>query len=802
MKNLFSLLLMIILLCSCIVSCKHTPFSDIPLSPEIEKDSEYIAIQDGSNAAPSVIRESRSTVLGNPSDLHLSTQIVGDRIAYVKTEYENDHHDIAVVSFYDSYGTLMEESPLPTPQDIRNSKQTMLLHTVFLLSDGRWFAVYHEDGNTDVYDMYLMAADGTILQKGILNGTAAVYFKNNRECLETSNGGFRLFLINGSTVWWYDDSLTRQGDISLSSAHLGVCNLHHIDGNRYYYNNGYSLTRGIVDLDSGIEQEADMILNGENYNDKIVYGANGDLYLLTPIGIDRYHEDGSRTEVFSWSEVGIDSNTLDFGEILIMNDCTFLIPQLHWVNGRGITEQILYITSERTISNDVTIILIKGALNDASWLNQAIYAFNRQNPNYFVKYIDITGKTYEELVNETLLYDAQTDMLILPYDGYYSEHYDKGAFLDLSQNVKDMLMPCVYRAEVQEDGSLYTFPTTVAFSAFAAKKGTVADTLTWDVLFDLRNGLVEGEYLIAPQYTGGMDIYVNQNGQMVPLGYQMTDLASSLFAHTLSDFVYADEAKSMFHSDDFRNTVQFLEWIDTHMDVNIGGTQMRSADNRISTGIFPMRLRAGNIRLAEVSISDVRQFTILDMLFGEEDYTLLGYPGIDRDRLPLDSAYNNYFPAVIADTDAADGCLAFVEFLLSDSMQSEDSLPALPVTLSAMRTLLDQNTYQYYLTDRYEQLESGSGAEYVFDTIGTTADYLDDYGLLRDTDALYTVFSFTDEEKADIMDFFAQAELCTAIDRTVQEIVNEELSAWKGGIRTLEETTKIIDGRVWISLNE
>ena len=39
-------------------------------------------------------------------------------------------------------------------------------------------------------------------------------------------------------------------------------------------------------------------------------------------------------------------------------------------------------------------------------------------------------------------------------------------------------------------------------------------------------------------------------------------------------------------------------------------------------------------------------------------------------------------------------------------------------------------------------------------------------------------------------------------DQTILSIVEEELSYWEGGVRTLEETTKIIDSRVWIYLNE
>ena len=808
MKHIFSILLALILLCSCTVSTDRNPDSDTPVPTEaedrfMENSPTDGTIQEDSGQEASVIREYHETVMGDPSDLHLSTQLVGNRIAYIRKEFEDVHHETAVVTFYDEYGNQIEVYSLPTPEDIRSAKEIMMLDAVFLLSDGRWFAVYCADGNIESYHMYLLAADGTVLHNALLNGSAGANYRNNGECLETADGAFRLFLINGSDIRWYDETLTEQGRITVKDALFGVNNLYHIGGSRYYYNDGFTLSRGIIDLETGVCSHADVNLSGDKYGEKNIYGADGADYIISQLGIERHHADGTRTEVFSWSEVGIDSNTLDFSEILAINDNAFVIPQLKKENGRGITSQVMYGTSLRAASGDVQTITIKGSLTDAAWLNQAIYAFNRQNPYYRVKYKQVRDKTDVELVSDTLLFDKTTDMLMLSLDGFYSAHYDKGAFVDLAPTVQHLLLPSVYRANAEDDGALYTFPTTMAFTAFAAKKGTVSGALTWDALYALRDGLSADEYLIAPQYTGGMDVFVSKNGQLVPLGYQMNDLASALYANTLSDFVHEDVADSSFDSAQFREAVQFLQWLDTHMDVNVGGTQMSNGGNdRISTGVFPKRLRAGNIRLAEVMISDIRHFTVLDMLFGEEDYTLFGYPGTNEDRIVLKTSVSNFFPAVLADTDVKEGCLAFLEFLLSDAMQITDSLPALPVTVSAMEQLLDQNTYQYYSKTQYEQLERGSDSEYLFSEIGTTAEYREDYGLLRDTEALYTVFSFTDEKKEEIMAFFEDAKLCTFVDRTVQSIVNEELSAWHGGVRTLEETTKIIDSRVWIYLNE
>ena len=60
----------------------------------------------------------------------------------------------------------------------------------------------------------------------------------------------------------------------------------------------------------------------------------------------------------------------------------------------------------------------------------------------------------------------------------------------------------------------------------------------------------------------------------------------------------------------------------------------------------------------------------------------------------------------------------------------------------------------------------------------------------------------TDEDKAAMMDFFENCHMRADSDPVITSIVEEELSFWNGGARTLEETAKIIQSRVWIYLNE
>ena len=66
----------------------------------------------------------------------------------------------------------------------------------------------------------------------------------------------------------------------------------------------------------------------------------------------------------------------------------------------------------------------------------------------------------------------------------------------------------------------------------------------------------------------------------------------------------------------------------------------------------------------------------------------------------------------------------------------------------------------------------------------------------------YVIEYFTEEETAHIRSLFYETEMQGMADQTVMSIINEELSYWQSGVKSPEETAKIIQSRVWIYLNE
>ena len=80
--------------------------------------------------------------------------------------------------------------------------------------------------------------------------------------------------------------------------------------------------------------------------------------------------------------------------------------------------------------------------------------------------------------------------------------------------------------------------------------------------------------------------------------------------------------------------------------------------------------------------------------------------------------------------------------------------------------------------------------------------------LVYDEEVLETVYwdalriTYDENDLAAIRHLLYEAETSADLDATVQSIIQEELSAYRAGIRSLEETQNILQSRLWIYINE
>ena len=67
---------------------------------------------------------------------------------------------------------------------------------------------------------------------------------------------------------------------------------------------------------------------------------------------------------------------------------------------------------------------------------------------------------------------------------------------------------------------------------------------------------------------------------------------------------------------------------------------------------------------------------------------------------------------------------------------------------------------------------------------------------------MQTDITFTEKDKERLRALFYETPTQSMVDSTLTSILNEELSAYQAGIRSLEETQKILQSRLWIYVNE
>lgn len=511
-------------------------------------------------------------------------------------------------------------------------------------------------------------------------------------------------------------------------------------------------------------------------------GYDGNNYLKTSDGL-YLNQDGSRPiEILNWIDAGI--RFVEANEALfILNASSVFFTKTETVNGRELTR--LYHVGIRTIPEpDRTVVRILAVTAPNDILEEGIIKFNASQNRYRIALDTISEKEAEnpeETIQKRLLYDHETDIFLCQKDWLIEPYYDKDAFLDLNPYFGDNLFGCVQEAFGYGD-ALYMMPVYMTVEMFTALTETVDGYLTWDALYTLTETLGKNEVLTSD-----------------------TGCAEAIRSNGVMDFVDTENQIAYYDTDDFRRMLLYMESMSDYIDEQVGLFQKLLGGSYypyvITNGTLPARVRDGGIRLLHTELETLNAYAILKLIYGNKAFSLCGYPSRDGGSAKI-SGYGKL--AVRADSDALDGCIAFLTYLLSDAVQSSDGMCGigLPVTHSGLSALIETNRFWYYKKSDTVNIDRGTTEEYTLPLYGTTEEYDDTFGIANKTDGWYTAVELTDADKDKLIDYFDHCNLKANVDPKIREIVEEELSFWEGGVRTLEDTTKIIQSRVWIYLNE
>ena len=204
-------------------------------------------------------------------------------------------------------------------------------------------------------------------------------------------------------------------------------------------------------------------------------------------------------------------------------------------------------------------------------------------------------------------------------------------------------------------------------------------------------------------------------------------------------------------------------------------------DYSLESDVLLDALRTGEVTFLDFPFCTIDAYAILNQLYGGNTIALHGYPSQDKEivrfRSDIDISLN-------AASKVQLGAAQFIAYLLSDTIQLFSADTVLPVTTSAIEALLATPTF-VYTPDTMERLDTSYSAE-ILELVYPEA--------LRIT--------YDEDDLAAVRPLLYNTETTVNIDTTVQTIINEEMSAYRAGVRSLAEAQKIMQSRLWIYINE
>ncbi|MGM9626172.1 MAG: hypothetical protein ACI3XM_10760 [Eubacteriales bacterium] len=566
----------------------------------------------------------------------------------------------------------------------------------------------------------------------------------------------------------------------------------------------------VIDLAAGEVRQKELLLPSDKLGmDKFV-DEDGQIYLYDALRLYRYRENEKPIEMAEWEQCDFASTIkIDLGQFFVVDTNTFFYTNAEQQNGE--TRNYLYcVQTEQVPDTDTRTLIRFDAYSPEDWLISAVASFNRTNTSYrvYLNIIDTLFMTEEEVethLQERLMSEDKPDMIQMNLR-YVSldSYYEKNAFCDLSPYFGDTLLGCV-RESLSRNGALYAVPMNMTLQTFVCTPEQDADILTWEEFFACIDALGENERITTEETA-----------------------QSLVFDNGIMDFFDRESKSASYDTELFRKMVRYTADMNRYVDENDGYLQLNNGVFGYTNPTLPQRIADGGMKYVNVYINHPAQLTGLGLLFGERGYTWCGYPSNEGGGAELHAAYRT---CVLADSTAKDGCTALLTCLLSDDMQTLPTHTNLPVTESALRKLLAGYRYSYYDVETYNAIGDpnaslirtgimlGMGGDVGY--ISLTPDFSTETRLdpeqcmetypvrntvtgetVTETRVKYAEVELTDAEIGKFMDFLNHCHMKAGTDPTVLQIVNEELSVWESGVKTLEDVTQIIQSRVSIYLNE
>ncbi len=605
---------------------------------------------------------------------------------------------------------------------------------------------------------------------------------------ERTDGTVRIFVNAWDKLYYLDEKLNILNTVAITAEYYET--YQESDGVYILGRTQPGMAR--VNMETGELTAIDRLPVPDGLPDNTVYsfGADGALYYNDRKSLYRAVGDGTAEKLFSWADGRYSGDGLFW---VLDETSVFYIQYAQRHEEHNLYPLVVLSPNTGEAKDTRRVINCASFLQSDDWMDEAVTLFNARNPDYVLRITDLNadladGETAVDRLSDMLIRGNIPDMVLFNADYQTKNFTDKGLFVDLAPHYGEALLGYAASAYTDAYGYQYMLPLSIPEVSLYAAAADVCDTpLTWEKLYALRRDIDSGN--IA---TRAITSYL-QPAQMR--------------AAILREFVDIRAAKAYFDTDAFRERIRFAEALETQYTDSAYGYMSYGAQTNLDYGIVENTavidaVKTGEVAFLHVPFHSLDGYGALKMIFEDTPFTLCGNPTENGNAPHVRVSAATPRLALFAESDTLGGCKVFIDFMLSDELQSSPFMTdtALPVTRTGLEKALENYRYIYYPNPLITHDEDIFGQPCFSLFLADTG-----HGAAQDSGALLRgareiVLSDADIEA--LVQFFVSCTADSGIDSAIYSIAEEELSAYESGAKTLEEVTKLMQSRVSIYLNE
>lgn len=486
-------------------------------------------------------------------------------------------------------------------------------------------------------------------------------------------------------------------------------------------------------------------------------------------------ETNSKEEIFSFDSCNINrADAMNLSLISMTDDKIILSGQIYRGNGysydsSGVNTTLYILERAETNPHAGKTVLVASTLGGFDYtLCEAVCDYNDSNPDYFIKLdtkyslmdkylngdIDYNSDDYQqqeldaeaELSNQLMidLLAGEGPDIILDGANYYQLN-NEDYLIDLSSEIDtaDLFGNVIDASKV--DDKLYQMPLTLGISGIVTFKDSVDDSqygFTFDQYADFVSDVCNGK---DPLNANQIDFFM----------YCLNCITNDCLA----------DGKASFDNEAFRALAEYTNENVTDQLQDEEGMAYYSGMGLEEDGAYYSRSLSFPSLVQSEQVNDVK---------------ILGLPTVDG-RGPVIDVYSS--AAISAQTNEKDACVAFINTLLSEDIQTDYGRYdfCTPVRVSAFETSA-QEGIEMYNDSLEDNLRWYTEEEIIM------------YGI--NTEPL---------DNSSIQTYEDMIESCSQVssmDPAVASIVVEEMGAYFSGQKSLDDVIEIMEDRVQTFINE